>query len=82
MNFEKGGMNKESLIRKVPRIRFFDSLSSSRDFPKSCLNATFQMVINETNPGLCSVFHIEALGRGNILARYVQFCVTDTFNSL
>jgi hypothetical protein len=36
-------------------------LPCTRYFPKSRLNATLQMVINGTNPGLWSVFDIEAL---------------------
>ena len=44
--------------------------SCTRYFPKSYLDVTFQMVINRTNPGLWSVFHIEALWKGKILLRY------------
>jgi hypothetical protein len=32
MSFEKGGTNEESLIRKVSRIRFFDSLTGELDY--------------------------------------------------
>jgi hypothetical protein len=39
------------------------------------------MVINGTNPGLWSVFHIEALWRGNILASYVHFLDADATQS-
>jgi hypothetical protein len=53
-------------------------LPCTRYFPKSRLNATFQMVINGTNPGLWSVFHIEALWRGNILARNPRFRIHNS----
>jgi hypothetical protein len=49
--------------------------SCNRHFPKSRVNATFQMVINGANPGLWSVFHIETLWWGNILARNPRFLV-------
>ena len=78
---------QQNVNRKVKRVRCIcgsqdltiQTLSSvvvtsscTRYFPKSRLNATFQMVINGTNPELWSVFHIEALWRGNILARYSE----------
>jgi hypothetical protein len=63
----------ENLPQPGPTInQILHVTSCTRYFSKSRLNATFQMVINGTNPGLWSVFHIEAFGRGNILARYVQ----------
>ena len=49
--------------------------SCTRYFPKSRFNATFQMVINGTNPGLWSVSHIEALWRRNILPRCFRFSI-------
>jgi len=63
--------------RKIIEVCWAKITSCTRYFQKSRLNARVQMEIDGTNPGLCSVFHIEALGRGNILASYVQFLDVD-----
>jgi len=47
MNFEGVGRDEESLIRKVPRIGFFDSLSCTRESWKLPLYTSLQMVIGE-----------------------------------
>jgi hypothetical protein len=36
------------------------------------------MVINGANPGLWSVFHIEAIWKGQILARYLEVRVQNS----
>jgi len=46
MNFEKGEMNKESLIRKVSKIGFFDSLSCNLHFWNFRKDKRFQVLIN------------------------------------
>jgi hypothetical protein len=47
--------------------------SCTRDFGKSCLHTTFQLVINGTNQGFWFVFHTEAFWKGHILASYPRF---------
>jgi hypothetical protein len=46
MNFEKVGIDEASLIRKMSRIRFFDSLSCNIVFGIFLQNATFQTKIS------------------------------------
>jgi hypothetical protein len=45
MNFEKVGIDEASLIRKMSRIRFFDSLSCSPQGKNPVLYARFQVII-------------------------------------
>jgi len=52
---------------KIWKRKFRLVLPCTRYFPKSRLNTTFQMVINRTNLVLWSVFHIEALWKGEHL---------------
>ena len=52
MNFEKVGIDKASLIKKVSRIRFFDSLSLNLVFQFLAFYATFRVIINGTNEGV------------------------------
>jgi hypothetical protein len=47
MNFEKRGMNRESLIRKVSRTRFFDSLSCNVGCSFLFHNTTLQLEISK-----------------------------------
>jgi hypothetical protein len=45
MNFERVGIDEASLIRKMSRIRFFDSLSCSPQNHIDLIYAMFQMEI-------------------------------------
>jgi hypothetical protein len=47
MNFEKGGIDKASLIRKVSRIRFFDTLSYTLQGENPDCYARFQVIISK-----------------------------------
>ena len=53
MNFERLGMDEESLIRKVSRIRFFDSLSCNRVLLITLSDRRFQSEINNKRGNFC-----------------------------